>query len=38
VYPFDQGEYVDIGSPKDLMWAVRQFGSLELERNNEIIF
>lgn len=38
VYPFDQGEYVDIGSPKDLMWAVRQFAQPELDRNDEIIF
>lgn len=38
VYPFDQGEFVDIGSPKDLVWAVRQFAQPELDRNDEIIF
>jgi glucose-1-phosphate thymidylyltransferase len=38
VYPFEQGEYVDIGSPKDLVRAVRQFAQLKLDQNDEIIF
>jgi glucose-1-phosphate thymidylyltransferase len=37
VYPFDHGEYIDIGSPKDLVWAVRQFTKLESENHNERI-
>jgi glucose-1-phosphate thymidylyltransferase len=38
VHPFLDGEYVDIGSPKDLKWAVRQFAQPDLGSNDEIIF
>lgn len=37
VYPYENGEYLDIGSPNDLELAVRQFAQPELDQNDEII-
>ena len=38
VHPFIKGEYVDIGSPKDLKRAVIRFVESEMEHSDEIIF
>jgi len=38
VFPFNNGEYMDIGSPKDLARVVKQFAKQELDGNDEIIF